>query len=152
METSFTHLSPYEFEELCYDLLQALGAEKLNWRKGSPGPSSPSDQGRDIEHVFRCRTVGGDTFDERRFVECKHHNSAVPPRELAGALAWASSERPDVLQLMVSGFLSNPAKEHLESFIRNNRPPFRIIVWERPQLMAHLARNSRLLRKYRLAH
>lgn len=83
MEMSFTHLSPYEFEELCYDLLQALGAEKLNWRKGSPRPSSPSDQGRDIECVFRCRTVAGDTFDERRFVECKHHNSAVPPRELA---------------------------------------------------------------------
>lgn len=52
---------------------------------------------------------------------------------------------------MVSGFLSNPVKEHLESFIRNNRPPFRIIVWERPQLVTYLARNSRLLRKYRLA-
>lgn len=151
MEMSFTHLLPHEFEGLCYDLLQALGAEKLNWRKGSPGPSSPSDQGRDIECIFPCRTVGGDTFAERRFVECKHYNSAVPPRELAGALAWASSERPDVLQLMVSGFLSNPAKEHLESFIRNNRPPFRIIVWERPQLETYLARNSRLLRKYRLA-
>jgi hypothetical protein len=61
------------------------------------------------------------------------------------------SERPDSLYFLVSGFLSNPAKQHLENFKRNNRPPFRIEVWEGPDLESRLEMHSQLITKYKLA-
>jgi hypothetical protein len=35
---------------------------------------------------------------------------------------------------IVSGFLSNPAKDYVRDYEENNRPPFRIKYWERPQV------------------
>jgi hypothetical protein len=52
-EFSLDHLTPVQFEEFCFDLLDAMGATGLSWRKGSGFESSPSDQGRDIECYFR---------------------------------------------------------------------------------------------------
>ena len=68
------------------------------------------------------------------FVDCKHYDRGVPPEALQGLLTWAQSERPHVALAIVSGFLSNAAKDHLEDYERNNRPPFRIKYWERPML------------------
>src|SRR5260370_41158130 len=67
-------------------------------------------------------------------VECKHYQQGVPPDKIQGALAWATAERPDKLLIIASNFLSNPNKDHLESFIRNNKPSFRIKYWEKPDL------------------
>src|SRR6266516_7076851 len=111
-ELRFDNLSASEFEGLCFDLLSGLGPENAVWRKGTPGPTSPADQGRDIECIFRYRAPGNDWLQERRFVECKHHSKGVPPRELEAALSWAAAERPDTLHFIVSGFLSNGAKEY----------------------------------------
>ena len=147
---SFEHLSPAEFESLCFDLIVDIGAESADWRKGTTGDSSPSDQGRDIECHFRYTGPGGEALTERRFVECKHYARGVPPSELHAALAWAHAERPDALYFIVSGFLSNPAKAFLEQYRQNNRPNFRIAVWEQPRLTSYLISRSRLLRKYRL--
>ncbi len=61
----FDHLSPTEFEEFCYDLLVALGAAKINWRKGTGLKSSPADGGRDIECEFLMPEVGGEHRVER---------------------------------------------------------------------------------------
>lgn len=95
--------------------------------------------------------VAGDSVVERRFVECKHHMRGVPPQELEAALSAATAERPDALLFMVSGFLSNPAKERLRAYQANNRPPFRILVWEHPDLLTRVGRYGTLLRKYGLS-
>jgi hypothetical protein len=146
----FGHLTPTEFEALCFELLTDLGAESVDWRKGSVGDASPSDQGRDIECTFRFRGPAGEVLSERRFVECKHYAHGIPPRALQGALAWAVAERPDALYFLASGFLSNPAKQYLQDLQRNNRPPFRIVVWEQPDLARLLSTRGMLLRKYAL--
>jgi hypothetical protein len=65
----------------------------------------------------------------------------VPPEALQGLLAWANAERPDVALLIASGFLSNPAKEYVSSYVENNRPPFRVKYWER-LILDKLARNG----------
>lgn len=122
----------------------------MSWRKGTPLPSTPSDQGRDIECTFLRNGFAGESFRERYFVECKHHARAVPSMELNTALSAAGAGRPEVLLFIVSGFLSNSAKTHLDKYTESNRPSFRVQVWERPDLARHLARFPALLRKYSL--
>src|SRR5205823_1171452 len=130
---SLDHLNDTEFEEFCFDLLSAIGATELSWRKGTGHSSSPADQGRDIECVFRHKDIDGHR-EEKWFAESKHYKQGVPPEKLQGALSWASAERPDVLLIIASNFLSNGAKIFLESYARNNKPSFKIKIWERPDL------------------
>lgn len=111
---SIDHLTETEFEEFCFDLLHAMGASRMNWRKGTGRNFSPADQGRDIECYFERKDVDGKTA-ERWFVECKHYKQGVPAEKLQGLLAWAIAERPDVVLIIASNFLSNPAKNSLEA-------------------------------------
>lgn len=146
----FKHLSSGEFEELTYDLLAALGFVNLSWRRGSGSGGASADQGRDIVAQELRKTVD-DTKDlETWFVQCKHYVHGVPPEKLQGALSWATAERPAVLLFVVSNFLSNPAKMYLEEYERNNRPPFRLRLWERKDLERLLSSHPSLLRKYQL--
>ena len=48
--------------------------------------------------------------------------------------------------------MSNPAKDYLDAYRRNNRPPFKIRCWERSQLVRMLRRRKALQRKYDLTH
>ena len=149
-EVTFDVLSNTEFEEFTYDLLSAIGFYELNWRKGTGLPSSPSDQGRDIECKYRTKAPDGNDQEERWFVECKHYKRGVPPEELQSALSWAQAERPDKMLFVVSNFLSNPAKECLKHYQESNRPSFKIIYWELPKLQELSRVQTRILRKYGL--
>ncbi|MFL5662815.1 MAG: restriction endonuclease [Ktedonobacteraceae bacterium] len=123
---SLDHLTETQFEEFCYDLLAELGFTNMSWRKGTGLSSSPSDRGRDIECQLVREDVDGDTILETRYVECKHYKQGVPPDAIHGALSWATSERPDKLLIIASNFLSNPTKDFLSDYQRNNRPNFKI--------------------------
>ena len=147
---SFEHLSDTEFEEFVFDLLGALKFVNVDWRKGTPKPSSPSDRGRDIVAQQIKEDVDGSKHFETWFVDCKHYKAGVPPTELQNLLTWADAERPDVALFAISGFLSNPAKDYLEAYKRNNRPPFKIKYWERPQFETMTRRKMTLLRKHDL--
>src|SRR5260370_1288855 len=68
--------------------------------------------------------------------------------DLHNLLAWAEAERPEVALFVVSGYLSNPSKEYLETYKRNNRPAFKIKYWELPQLERMTKRKATLLRKH----
>jgi hypothetical protein len=147
---AFGHLSPAEFEEFTYDLLSHLGFVNLNWRKGSGKPGASADQGRDIKADLHREDFDKTQHFEKHFVQCKHYTEGVPPNKLEDALAWASAERPSVLLFVVSNFLSNSTKNWLEAYERNNRPAFRIKVWERKDLEGLLASKPALKKKYGL--
>ncbi len=147
---SLDHLTETEFEQFCYDLLSELKFINLNWRKGTGLASSPADHGRDIECQLPHEDIDGQVYFETWFVECKHYQQGVPSDKIQGALSWASAERPDKLLFIASNFLSNPTKDHLESYIRNNRPSFRIKYWEKPDLERLSRGKIELLRKYNL--
>ena len=148
---SFGRLSAVEFEEFCFDLLHALGFINIDWRKGTPLSSSPADSGRDIVAYEERIDVDGSKHHEKWFVDCKHHKRGVPPNELRSLLTWAEADRPDVVLFMISGYLSNPAKGYLHAYRANNRPPFKIKYWEKPQLERLSQRKASLLRRYNLA-
>lgn len=138
---AFDGLSPTEFEGFSFDLMAASGFSNVDWRKGTPMASSPSDRGRDIVAHRSHQDIDGHHYEERWFVDCKHYKRGVPPEALHGTIAWASVERPAVVLFIVSGYLSNGAKDWLADYERTNRPPFRIRVWEKPQLLKLVERN-----------
>lgn len=144
----FGHLTPTEFEEFCFDLLGAMGFTNLNWRKGTPKPASPADSGRDIEGQLLKTDVDKSQHLERWFVDCKHYDKGVPATELDNLLVWAQAERPHVALFIISGFLSNSAKDHLTQYEKNNKPPFKIKIWEQPDLERFLDSRKKLARKY----
>jgi hypothetical protein len=125
-------LTSTQFEEFCLDLLEVSGFVNLDWRKGTGMDSSPADNGRDIMCEFlRSDPDGGHHF-EKYFIDCKHYTNGVPPTELQNLLSWVTAERPDVAVFAVSNFLGNPAKEFVETYKRQNHPPFKIKYWEKP--------------------
>lgn len=150
MNITFKKLTPTEFEEFCYDLLDQLGFINIDWRKGTGKNSSPSDRGRDIVFQKECNEVDGSKYFETWFTDCKHYTKGVPPKELQNLLTWAEAERPDYVLFMVSGFLSNSAKDYLEQYKTNRKPPFKIKYWEKPILEKLSNRRMSLLRKYNL--
>jgi len=151
-DITFDRLSSTEFEEFCYDLLSVSGFVNVDWRKGTGLSTSPADKGRDIMCDRPCVEPDGSQHFERWFIDCKHFKKGVPPKELQNLLAWAEADRPDVVVFAVSHFLSNPAKDYLEAFKRNNRPAFKIRYWEKPQLLRMLSRRMALQRKYSLTN
>ncbi len=148
---SWDKLSATDFEQFIYDLLLTLGFTELSWRKGTGLVGGSPDQGRDIECVWQRPDIDGDSIRERWFVECKHHTAGVPPQQIQGALSWAQAANPDCLAIAVSGFLSNPCKNYLKEYRAERTPPFRIKVWERPDLEGLAAGDVSLLTKYGLA-
>lgn len=130
---TFDNLTDVEFEEFCYDLLNEMGLQKVDWRKGTGKKTSSADSGRDIECEY-CRydAMLQRNITEKWFVECKHYISGVPFDKLSGAFSWAEAENPDRLIIFVSNFLSNGCKDAIKNYIRNNKPKFKIEIWERP--------------------
>lgn len=129
----FDDLSPTDFEEFCFDLLSETGFVNVDWRKGTPRSASPADRGRDIVAYLEREDVDGHKYQEEWFVDCKHYKRGVPPEALQGAITWAQAERPATVLFIASGYLSNGAKDWIAEYERS-RPPFRIRVWEMPQL------------------
>ncbi len=133
-QLDFDSIDETDFEGFCFGLLGELGFVNVDWRKGTGLGSSPADRGRDIEADLQRTDVDGARHVERWFVDAKHYKRGVPPEAIQGLLAWAHAERPHVALIIASNFLSNPAKDYLRDYELNNRPPFRIKYWERPQL------------------
>ncbi len=137
---AFDHLTDTDFEDFVFDLLGALKFTNVDWRKGTPKKTSPADRVRDIVAQQLLEDVDGSKHLETWFVDCKHFKRAVPPAELHNLLTWAEAERPDIALFAVSGFLSNPAKDHVEAYKRNNRPAFKIKYWVKRGALHRLTR------------
>lgn len=142
-------LDETEFEEFCFELLEKLGFVNIDWRKGTALSTSPADRGRDIvaQHE-RTDDIDGTIHLETWFIDCKRYKKGVPAEKLQNLLAWASAERPHVALFIVSGFLSNAAKDFLKDYEQNNRPPFRIKYWERPTLERLVSGHEDLVRRF----
>lgn len=147
---SFSHLNSTDFEEFCFDLLQALGFYNIDWRKGTGFKTSPADRGRDIIFQEERIDIDGSKYFETWFVDCKHFTKGLPVKELQNLLSWAEAERPAGIIFIVSNFLSNTAKDYLEQYHKNNKSAFKIKYWERPTLEKLTKKKISLLRKYNL--
>jgi|SRR5450756_489802 hypothetical protein len=151
VKLDFSQLSDTNFEEFTFHLLGRLGFVNIDWRKGTGHDSSPADSGRDLVAQQIREDVDKSKSMETWFVDCKHYKKGVPPGELQSLLAWAEAEKPHTALIVASGFLSNPAKDYIEKYVRQRNPPFRIKYWERPQLEQMTAKKRSLIWEFGLA-
>lgn len=111
-EIDFSKIQDWEFEFICFELIQRNGFEKVTWRKKG------ADDGRDIEARLRIANPIIETFEEKWFFECKHYKKGVPPEELNSKIAWADSEKPQHLVFMISSHLTNACRNWLKLICR----------------------------------
>ena len=115
-------LSPSEFEELCFSLVQAMGFKNVIWRE--PG----ADQGRDIEaEKIEILPDGFSELIQKWFFECKLYEKSIPPEKISSKIDWAEAKRADRLALMSNSHLSNPCRLYLEK--REKTIHTKIIEW-----------------------
>jgi hypothetical protein len=96
----FTNLSPYQFENLTYDLLQAAGLKRLVWR--TPG----SDGGRDIEGLYTAIDFSSYHYTQKWYIECKRYSSSIDWPTVWNKIAYADARKVDFLLLVTN---SNPS-------------------------------------------
>jgi hypothetical protein len=144
----YDDMTDTEFEEFCFELMRELGFVNVDWRKGTGLNASPADRGRDIVAERQVEEFDGSVHLERWFVDCKHYKQGVPPDKISGLLTWATAERANVALVIASNFLSNPCKDFIKTYELNNRPPFRVKYWERPQLSKLLEGRDDFVARY----
>lgn len=123
----WTAINDAHFEDLVLHIVNSKNAVRAEFRKG------PGDKGQDIEAIFRNRDALGLETDDVYFVEAKHHEAGVSPDHISGALAWAQAEQPSVMVLAASSHFTNPCRENIKAWNRNN-PNIKVIIWRRKEI------------------
>lgn len=94
-----------KFEQLCTDLIGAMGYTDVIWREGG------GDSGRDIEAaLIRKHPDGISQSTEKWFFECKKYASGINVNDINTKIAWAGTERADYLAIMSNSHLTNPCR------------------------------------------
>jgi hypothetical protein len=116
-----------QFEEVVLAIAKEKGAVRVEFRKG------PGDKGRDVQAWFNNRDAIGVQTQDVYFFEAKHHANGVSPDHISGTLAWAQAEQPYSLVLVASSHFTNPCRENINAWKRNNSK-VRVSMWERKEL------------------
>ncbi len=135
-------LDDQQFESLVYDILEAEGWQNLNWRSGS------WDGGRDIVGDAFVTDISGVTDKNSWFCDAKLYSRGVPWDKIAGTFADAVPARPDYLLIVAYPHLTTQCKDKLDEYQRNNKPTFKIRIWEKKDIEEKLRKHTRLLRKH----
>ncbi len=94
-------ISPEQFEELCYDILnknKSLGFSNVNWFKGPSG-----QRGRDIEAEKVIINIPGKSRVEGWIIQCKHYlHQPVAVSDFSNTILWADHHNPEGILIMTS--------------------------------------------------
>ncbi|MGR3302701.1 MAG: restriction endonuclease [Candidatus Scalindua sp.] len=123
-DIDFSKLSATEFERLCFELLLKYNYKQVIWRQGG------ADSGRDIEgyYDFPNPITNKKT---KWFFECKHYTSGgVPPEHLNSKIAWADAEQPSFLVILVSSYITTPARTWLKGIMPQKNYDIEVVEGE----------------------
>src|SRR6266567_1300616 len=135
MIPDWSQLTPAEFEQVCYRLLEAAGFKNLRWYGKAGG-----DKGRDIVGEKTEHPLPGTERLSHWVVQCKRYLKGQPSKgELKEFLASATEHRPDSVLVIVSTTFSPDIKEWIKAVDRDY--PFDIHTWEEMDLQRELARH-----------
>jgi hypothetical protein len=143
---NFLDLSPAEFENLVFHLLDEMGFSKLVWRKGGEG-NSATDGGRDLEATsWRVEPVG--SVELAYWFEVKHRRGQLQKSQVQKAVLDASSEPSlDNLVIITNSTISNPCLGWIRDFQKKQRRPS-VAVWQGHDLEVLLRKNPRTLARF----
>ena len=129
MGIDWTSLTPSEFEELCYSLVEANGFKELRWYGKGGG-----DKGRDIIAKKEVAYTERTRILESWIIQSKRY-TAQPPGipQISSFLEQCREHKPDNVLIVISNTLSSSTKDWINSVRQDYR--FRIHLWEEMDLI-----------------
>lgn len=133
-------LSPTDFEELVFWILQREGFFNVRWY-GESG----SDKGRDVI-CQRTELLGPRVLVHDCVVQCKRYSGRVARQRIYQDILKASEHNPDYFILATTGIVSASTKDWLDSHLE--KLGVRVVLWERTDLSILLERHQDLAAKF----
>ena len=140
---NFLSLTPCQFENMTFDLLQAAGLRNLVWR--TPG----ADGGRDLEGNFNSIDFSAYHRVENWYIECKRYSSSIDWPTVWHKIAYAESRCADFL-LIVTNSNPSPSCETEISRWNSERKSVAVRIWRGYELQGILKSYPYVAAKYGL--
>lgn len=128
------------FEELCFDMLLKYQYHSLNWHQGG------SDGGRDIEAKYNTMHPVTGPYEEKWFIECKHHTKGLGVAVISDKLELARVKQIDHFFLITTTYLTKDTKDWLED--RRAGLNFKVHILEGKNLKKKLLLFPELVSQY----
>jgi len=140
-------ISPSDFENLVFFLLDEMGFKNIEWRKGGEGISS-TDGGRDLEAVLTIIEPGDLVRLEKWWVEVKYRSHNLSPTIVKESILNAlGREGVNVFAIITTGTISNKTLDWIKEFERSEKQ-LRIRVWQLQDLERVLGKYPQTATKY----
>lgn len=137
-------LTPTDFENLTFDLVQAMGLRNCVWR--TPG----RDGGRDIEGEWMVEDISGFTRSERWYVECKRYQDSVSWPTVWEKIAFAEANSAEILLVVTTSSLSPQAVDEVNKWNKLSKRPL-IRFWGGHDIAPRIQLQPAILVKYGLS-
>ena len=129
-------MKPMVFEELVYELLEALDFSEINRPQGR-------DQGFDFQALYPSKSPTGEVTQQLWIVEIKYYaNARIGRADLDQLLAYMEMRKADKALLITNTNLSSFAKEVVAR--TNSEAAQKLEVWDGERLLALIAQFPKL--------
>ena len=145
-ELDFSGVSPVEFENMVFHLLDEMGFANLTWRKGGEG-NSATDGGRDLEATY-WTVLPTASKEEKYWFEVKHRKNQLEKSQVQGTiLNAAGNNSKDNVVIITNKTISNPTLDWIKEFQETHKKPS-VSVWQGHDLELLLRKNPRTLARF----
>jgi hypothetical protein len=145
-QLDFSEISPVDFENLAFHLLDEMGFSNLIWRKGGEG-NSATDGGRDLEATF-WTVLPAVSKEEKYWFEVKYRKNQLERSQVQGTvLNAAGNNLKDNVVIITNKTISNPTLDWIKDFQGSHKTPS-VSVWQGHDLELLLRKNPRTLAKF----
>jgi hypothetical protein len=140
-EFDFSHLTPNQFESMCYELLQKIGYSDVR----RTGKTNAADGGKDIICYEEYGTLTG--IEKRKWIwQCKHSKKSLDRKNVAEIGDLLEENTAKAYGLFCSNDLTPSAIDRLES----KKSSTTIIYYGKIELTSLLSKYPDLISKYKM--
>ncbi|WP_129931789.1 MULTISPECIES: restriction endonuclease [unclassified Pseudomonas] len=136
----FDELKGKDLEECVYWLLDAMGAQDIEWRIGGSGGGA-ADGGRDLEAKILVPSADGDLSPKTYWFECKGRSKTVEPEVVKQAAFNALAFDVDVVVVVTNTTFTNPTTDWVKSW--NHKHRLQVQLWDKTKLERLLSKQPR---------
>ncbi|WP_095064605.1 restriction endonuclease [Pseudomonas sp. Irchel s3f19] len=136
----FDELKGKDLEECVYWLLDAMGAQDIEWRIGGSGGGA-ADGGRDLEAKILVPSADGDLSPKTYWFECKGRSKTVESEVVKQAAFNALAFDVDVVVVVTNSTFTNPTADWVKSW--NCKYAMQVQLWDKTKLERLLSKQPR---------
>ena len=142
----FSEITPVDFENLIFHLIDEMGFSNIQWRKGGDG-NSATDGGRDLEATF-WSVQPAVSKEEKYWFEVKFRSGQLEKSQVQGTILNASGNtKKDNVVIVTNKTISNPTLDWVNDFQKDHKSPV-VTVWQGHDLEVLLRKNPRTLARF----